>query len=1663
MRHIIARWLSGKSSKFFLTTVAIGCIAHRALGESVEVSRITGDNQLASVTNSQASSYAIIERGPHHRVWATVTTTTNSQGQLISATNKAYIELATGLHHQNAKGQWVESKENIEAYPGGAIARQGPHQVIFANNLNTAVAIDMQTPDGKRLQSHILGLSYFDTATGNSVLFAEIQDSIGQIVGTNQVVYTNAFTQFKADVRYTYTKAGFEQDVILRQRPPLPEMYGLSSTNTRLQVLTEFLTPPQPVVKEMSISSEDVTASALTDQTLDFGVMKIGRGKAFILGNQRERQGGIPVGKQWLYLEGRHILCEEVTVPSVAADLDQLPLVAQNSWKKPKRYLASKQRVLPAPKLAKVVKGTMKLAKLTEPQNGLVLDYVTLNGSLTDYTFRSDTTYFISAACVISNAVFEGGTVIKFADSGAGIEISGSSNGQTYKTSPYHPAVFTSENDDSVGDVLASSTHNPTTSYNTYITEDWADDGVVQYARFSYAGLAMTVAGVDWYHSGTKEFRNCQFIKCQTCASCISEAFFYNVLASSCSQLVTTGCPLAGQHVTVDACDSIGGGGFFRNSIFTGIPTDVGNISYSHTAVLSDSTGIYQSIGAGNYYLATNSPYRSYGVTQAIDTELLASLKQKTTWPPKVYTNTVISTNLTLGLYARRDTNTAPDIGYHYDPVDYLSSCVISNATLTLTNGAVLAYYGSTISLNAGLLLKGTAKLVSQGSATQRNYLAYYSQVQEQPVLLGSSVASSLPFLVRQSGSLGNPDITLQFTTIVAPVGSQYTINTPFNRVFHSLTLRNCEIYGAGSLIYIPVSDPSIGASLTLQNNLFQNNSFYAYDYVDIYANNNLFTGADTNYTLSFYVTPVSFQNNVFDRYQTFVSADGALHNAYVNNATNWYGDITQSQDTIVTTDFIWQSGPLGDYYQPTDSPLIDVGSTNADQIGLYHYTTLTNQVKETNSIVDIGYHYVAVDTYGNPFDDDGDGIPDYLADSNGNGLVDSGEIPWLLPSPPSISSQPVNLTVIQGSNAIFSVTATGAIPLQYQWYSNLTNLLVGATNVSLTLTNVQPANLSVYSVVISNVAGSVSSSNATLTVMSWLQDSDYDGRSDAQEILDGTDPFSPDSVLPVRLGYWRFDDTNTWAGNAGQIPLLVTNVIGIPSWNTNAASIDSTNPAILTYRDVETNGNANINCRKGTVRFWFKPNWNSGNWLNGLHTEGQLIGLGSKDTTNGWSGLLFDSHGYSISFITQSNGLALTNLTVFINWASNQWHQIVLVYSPTNSALCLDGQTVVTNGTGITCYPDANSRSAGFSVGSGSNGSSQVRGQFEELETFNYPINIDSFAITLTGSSSCRNVVYDRIAYLFDAGYICISNDENTVTFQGAMSARVPSLGAKIVTACCSFQNSVGGIKAILSGTANLTFSDFNPSALAFDDAKFDGTTLGVIPYVLIRNNLMTGVNNITISQAKFLVQNSGVYDSGYGTNYFSIPTTYLGGSSSFPVYLVASQNSDIIQTVLSCIGDNYVYLWTTNSAGQYIEVDYQSRSLGYTGYADNGYPYPALVAAGAARGIIQSRPDALGFVTVGDYNSVSNYVSPVTYNGVACSTANVVNGSYPIWNYERLLSRTNSLTFNQQLVRDALTSAFTDPNYQSTAIYTNNFVRLLDMQVDRFRSEGLIAPFNF
>lgn len=87
---------------------------------------------------------------------------------------------------------------------------------------------------------------------------------------------------------------------------------------------------------------------------------------------------------------------------------------------------------------------------------------------------------------------------------------------------------------------------------------------------------------------------------------------------------------------------------------------------------------------------------------------------------------------------------------------------------------------------------------------------------------------------------------------------------------------------------------------------------------------------------------------------------------------------------------------------------------------------------------------------------------------------------------PIAITSQPQSIVVNAHSSTSFSVGATGPSPLSYQWSFNSTNIS-GATNATLTISNVGQTNLGVYAVVVSDAGGSITSSNATLAMYPYL------------------------------------------------------------------------------------------------------------------------------------------------------------------------------------------------------------------------------------------------------------------------------------------------------------------------------------------------------------------------------------------------------------------------------------------------------------------------------------------------------------------------------------------------------------------------------------------------
>src|SRR5690348_10959538 len=135
----------------------------------------------------------------------------------------------------------------------------------------------------------------------------------------------------------------------------------------------------------------------------------------------------------------------------------------------------------------------------------------------------------------------------------------------------------------------------------------------------------------------------------------------------------------------------------------------------------------------------------------------------------------------------------------------------------------------------------------------------------------------------------------------------------------------------------------------------------------------------------------------------------------------------------------------------------------------------------------------------------------------------------------PFISGNPLNRVSSLGRAVAFSVTASGAVPLAFQWFFNSAALPAG-TNDSYVIPAVGPADFGSYYVVVANAAGSVTSLVAqlqldsdgdglpdsweianfgSLTNQNAVTDFDGDGNSNLTEFRDGTSPTNKNALLP--------------------------------------------------------------------------------------------------------------------------------------------------------------------------------------------------------------------------------------------------------------------------------------------------------------------------------------------------------------------------------------------------------------------------------------------------------------------------------------------------------------------------------------------------------------------
>ena len=210
------------------------------------------------------------------------------------------------------------------------------------------------------------------------------------------------------------------------------------------------------------------------------------------------------------------------------------------------------------------------------------------------------------------------------------------------------------------------------------------------------------------------------------------------------------------------------------------------------------------------------------------------------------------------------------------------------------------------------------------------------------------------------------------------------------------------------------------------------------------------------------------------------------------------------------------------------------------------------------------------------------------------------------------------------------------------------------------------------------------------------------------------------------------------------------------------------------------------------------------------------------------WS-LYVDHAGSNLYFSTQTNDLSnqlTTYLSTPIAWKTNYFHFVALTYSATNTALYLDG-VLATNGPPLTNYPGPNVLANGFFVGSDSNGLNQAQGMFNNVVTYNVPLDADTIQgifnreftwymmsplnkamFTLTSADSAPS---------YSAGYSAISGAGNlqwvasaTDCVEGTNALQVWFTNVTATAASGGTMNVTFTIEGGLANYANYTFDVF-------------------------------------------------------------------------------------------------------------------------------------------------------------------------------------------------------------------------------------------------------------
>ena len=667
-------------------------------------------------------------------------------------------------------------------------------------------------------------------------------------------------------------------------------------------------------------------------------------------------------------------------------------------------------------------------------------EVIFLTGQRQDYTFRKGITYLVSSTVQLhGNTTMEGGVVVKFNpySLNSSLQIIGK---LVTKSASYDPVVFTSTDDYTFGaDFGVNDDPSPIPASAPYLDLTDAESLAINNLVFRYADMA--VAGPA---NARLDIWNSIFYNCNSGVVNVSDGIdsLHNVLFAGCYNAVysfANHLKIEAEHITADVnqlwvssalldCISI------TNSI---VFPNIGNA----TSALVDHTQFnpgsenFETVGAGAYYLRENSTLHNAGTPQISD-KLVADFQRKTTYAPMSLPLQMKNKGaLTLYPRAQRDAGGLPDLGYHYDALDYTAALLANYGTITVQPGTAVGLReelldgpGGSVLSWFGILLRENSVFLSRGLPAKRNIFTDVQRVQE-----GNSFLMCGLFLPdgRSTDPTSGPKMDFRFSDFYVAT-RWYHFWSGYDEGSHLLattssamgwTMEDCNLHGGEISLGLPdhgdLNDPNHipyntfygTASVNWKNNLFDGvlvsiePSYYAQDGVvnvdmAFEARNNMFSknsflrlrpqaGTAGNWVI---------KDNFFDGTEFFNDAGNSLdfdYNAYwLSQRRLFTGTDTRliapansacgQHDLTLASPLIYQPGPYGENYLAAITPLYQAGSRTAIEAGLAQYTTFVNQMKDaSDQPVNIGLHYVTAANNA-PQDSDGDGVADYVEAEHG-------------------------------------------------------------------------------------------------------------------------------------------------------------------------------------------------------------------------------------------------------------------------------------------------------------------------------------------------------------------------------------------------------------------------------------------------------------------------------------------------------------------------------------------------------------------------------------------------------------------------------------------------------------------------------------------------------